>query len=274
MSLPLAPLGPDPRLRSGGAAGPRAPRVAVGAGKGGVGTSTVTALLACTAAAAGSRVLLVDLAPHFGGLAELLDVRPGHTLADVKAGLPPETLAVAVTPSLSLINAARVPDQLTDTEHQLMLRRLAGSIGGYDLVLIDAGASAASLRSAVRFGATRALTVTTHDRISLTATYAVLKLLHEQAPELRVDVIANRVSDTDASRLHEYLNAASVRFLARTVPFGGSIPDDPAFARTVATLGADEAAHGSPAFQVVRNLGEQLLADTGAPPFLRLLRQG
>lgn len=274
MSLPVAPVGQDPRLRPGGAAGPRAPRVAVGAGKGGVGTSTVTALLACTAAAAGSRVLLVDLAPHFGGLAALLDVRPGYTLADVKAGLPAEALAVAVTPSLSLINAARVPDQLSDTEHQLMLRRLAASVGAYDLVLIDAGASAASLRSAVRFGATRALTVTTHDRISLTATYAVLKLLHEQAPELRVDVIANRVSDTDASRLHEYLNAASVRFLARTVPFGGSIPDDPAFARTVATLGADEAAHGSPAFQVVRTLGEQLLADTGAPPFLRLLRQG
>ena len=273
MSIPLAPMGPDPRLRSGGAAGVRAPRVAVGAGKGGVGTSTVTALLACTAAAAGSRVLLVDLAPHFGGLAALLDVHPGHTLADVKAGLPTEALAVAVTPSLSLVNAARVPE-LTDTEHQLMLRRLAASVGAYDLVLIDAGASAASLRSAVRFGATRALTVTTHDRISLTATYAVLKLLHEQAPELRVDVIANRVSDTDASRLHEYLNAASVRFLARTVPFGGSIPDDPAFARTVATLGADEAAHGSPAFQVVRTLGEQLLADTGAPPFLRLLRQG
>jgi flagellar biosynthesis protein FlhG len=272
--MPVVPVVPDRPRRTGGESGARAPRVAVGAGKGGVGTSTVTALLACTAAATGSRVLLVDLAPHFGGLAALLDVQPGYTLADVKRGLPPEALATPVTSTLSLVNAARIPDQLTDTEHQLMLRRLAASMGAYHLVLIDAGASAASLRSAVRFGATRALTVTTHDRISLTATYAVLKLLHEQAPDLRVDVLANRVSDTDASRLHEYLNAASVRFLARTVPFGGSIPDDPAFARTVATLGADEAAHGSPAFQVVRSLGEQLLADAGSPPFLRLLRQG
>lgn len=250
------------------------PRVAVGAGKGGVGTSTVTALLACTAAAAGSRVLLVDLAPHFGGLAALLDVHPAHSLADVKAGLPPEALATPVTHTLSLVNAARVPERLTETEHQLMLRRLAASIANYDLVFIDAGASAASLRTAVRFGASRVLTVTTHDRISLTATYAVLKLLHEQSPDLRVDVIANRVGDDDAARLHEYLNAASVRFLARTVPFGGAIPDDPAFARTVAGLGADEAAQGSPAFQVVRALGEQILADTGSPPFLRLLRQG
>jgi flagellar biosynthesis protein FlhG len=251
------------------------PRVAVGAGKGGVGTSTVTALLACTAASSGSRVLLVDLAPHFGGLAALLDVETTRTLADLKGGkCAPADLATPVTDHLSLINAGRVPELLSETEHQLMLRRLAESIGGFDLVLIDAGASAASLRSAVRFGATRALTVTTHDRISLTATYAVLKLLHEQSPDLRVDVVANRVSDDDAMRLHEYLNAASVRFLARTLPFGGSIPDDPDFARAVASLGADEAALGSPAAQVVRTLGEQLLADAVSPPFLRLLRQG
>jgi flagellar biosynthesis protein FlhG len=240
-----------------------------------VGTSTVTALLACTLAALGTRVLMVDVAPHFGGLAALLDTEPPHTLADLRGGtLRPSDLAHAVTPTLSLISAGHAIGALSETEHQLMLRRLGDAMAGYDLVLIDAGASAASLRSAVRLGATRVLAVTAQDRIALTATYAVVKLLHDQAPALRVDVVVNRAGEAEAQRLHEYLNGASVRFLSRTLPYAGAIPDDPAFGRTVAHLGTDEAALGSPAAQVARDLGAHLLATSGSPPFLRLLRNG
>ncbi len=273
MTFPAAV--PDARVRAPRNTGAPAlpPRIAIGAGKGGVGTSTVAALLACTVAALGTRVLLVDAAPHFGGLGALLDTEPPQALADLRGGkLTARDLAHPVTPTLSLINAGR--GALPETEYQLLLRRLEDAMPGYELVLIDAGASAASLRSAVRLGATRVLAVTAQDRIALTATYAVVKLLHDQAPDLRVDIVANRVDDAAAQYLHESLNAASVRFLARTTPFAGAIPDDPAFGRAVAGLGADEAALGSPAARVARDLGAQLLAAGGSPPFLRLLRHG
>lgn len=255
---------------------PLPPVVAVGAGKGGVGTSTVAALLACTAAADGIRVLLIDAAQHFGGLGTLLGVEAPLTLADLKGGAHHvQELVVPVAANLSLIQAGHQGPGLTATEHQLLLRRLQDLFRHYQLVIIDAGASAASLRSAIRCGASRVLTITVHDRISLTATYAVIKLLHQETPAVRVDVVANRVDAEAAGRLHEYLHAASVRFLSRTVPFAGTVPDDPAFARVVAAgLGTDEAALGSPAAQAVRAIGAQLLADTVSPPFLRLLRKG
>lgn len=255
---------------------PLPPVVAVGAGKGGVGTSTVAALLACTAAADGTRVLLVDAAQHFGGLGSILGVESPLSLADLKGGARHvQELVIPVSAHLSLINAGHSGTTTTATEHQLLLRRLQDLFRAYELVIVDAGASAASLRSAIRCGATRVLAITVHDRISLTATYAVIKLLHAETPEIRVDVVANRVDAEAADRLHEYLHAASVRFLSRTVPFAGTVPDDPGFSKVVAAgLGTDEAALGSPAAQAVRTMGAQLLAEAASPPFLRLLRKG
>ena len=252
------------------------PIVAIGAGKGGVGTSTVAALLAATAAADGLRVLLIDASQHFGGLGALLGVEPALTLADLRGGAHSlHDVVVPVSARLSLVCAGYTPAGVSPTEHQLLLRRLADLYREYALVVIDAGASAASLRNAIRCGATRVLAVTAHDRIALMSTYALVKLLHDQAPGMRVDVLANRVDHDAAGRLHDYLNGASVRFLSRTVPFAGLIPDDPAFERVIAAgLGTDEAALGSPAAAAVREIGAQLLADTAAPPFLRLLRKG
>ncbi|MCC6316090.1 MAG: P-loop NTPase [Gemmatimonadaceae bacterium] len=254
------------------AAGP--PVVAIGAGKGGVGTSTVAALFAATVAADGTRVLLIDASQHFGGLAAMLGIEPQVTLADVRGGRRGiHELAIAVSPMLSLVCAGQVPEGVTVTEHQLLLRRLVDLYQSFGLVVIDAGASAASLRNAIRCGATRVLAVTAHDRIALIATYALVKLLHEQAPDVRVDVLANRVDANAADRLHEYLNGASVRFLSRTVPFAGLIPDDPGFEKVIAAgLGTDEAASGSPAALAVRDIGARLLADAAAPPFLRLVK--
>ena len=123
------------------------------------------------------------------------------------------------------------------------------------------------------------LAVTAGDRVSLVATYALVKLLHEQAPEVRVDVVANRADEASADRLHEYLNTASLRFLSRTVPFAGIVPEDPDFGSALAAgLGTDEASLGSNAAQAVRSIGERLLADAAASPSStvtpRLLRKG
>ena len=274
MNIPAgAPRPPSPLSARRGSA---PPVVAIGAGKGGVGTSTVAALLASLAAADGTRVLLIDASQHFGGLSALFGIDTSLSLADLRGGTHSlGELVIPVSRRLSLVNAGPVGPGLSATEHQLLLRRLADLYDTFGLVVIDAGASAVTLRNAVRCGATRVLAVTANDRIALASTYAVVKLLHEQAPEVRVDVLANRVDAVSAERLHEYLNGASVRFLSRTVPFAGVIPDDPAFERVLAAgLGADEAALGSPAATAVRALGMHVLASAASPPFLRLLRNG
>lgn len=275
-----APL--DPRHRSLAGAAPRegsarTPVVAVGSGKGGVGTSTIAALLAATMAEQGHRVLLVDAGDRIGGLHHLLGVEPRGSLGQLRGAREPHQLLVPVAERLSLFPASSDEPELRPTERRLLMRRVASLHADFDLVVVDAGSSAESLVTACTDGATRLLAVTAGDRISLVATYAVVKLLHERMPDIRVDVIANRVDDASADRLHEYLNGASVRFLSRTTPFAGAVPDDPDFGSALAAgLGTAEASLGSTAALAVRAIGARILTETAAatPSMHRLLRKG
>lgn len=266
---------------NGGAAragSPAAPTVvAVGSGKGGVGTSTVAALLAATMAEQGHRVLLVDAGQRLGGLHHLLGVEPAGSLGQLRGDREPRDLLVPVAERLSLFPASADEAELRPTERRLLMRRVMSLFPSFELVVVDAGSSAESLVAACADGATRLLAVTAGDRISLVATYALVKLLHERADGVRVDIVANRVGDDNADRLHEYLNGASVRFLSRTVPFAGAIPDDPDFGSALAAgLGTAEASLGSTAALAVRTIGERLLAEAAVPPtsIPRLLRKG
>lgn len=277
MTAPLDPLHRPPSGSAHRDAGTRTPVVAVGSGKGGVGTSTIAALLAATMAEQGRRVLLVDAGERIGGLHHLLGVEPRGSLGELRGAREPHQLLVPVADRLSLFPAAVDDPALRPTERRLLMRRVASLHADVDLVVVDAGSSAESLVTACADGVSRLLAVTAGDRISLIATYAVVKLLHERLPDVRVDVIANRVDEQSADRLHEYLNGASVRFLSRTTPFAGAVPDDPDFGSALAAgLGTAEASLGSTAALAVRAIGERILTESvEAPPSMhRLLRKG
>jgi len=251
--------------------------VAVGSGKGGVGTSTIAALLAATMAEQGHRVLLVDAGQRLGGLHHLLGVEPTGSLGQLRGQREPQELLVPVADRLSLFPASTEEGEIRPAERRLLMRRVLSLYDAFELVVVDAGSSAESLVAACADGASRLLAVTAGDRVSLVATYALVKLLHERAAGVRVDVVANRVTGDAADRLHEYLNGASVRFLSRTVPYAGAIPDDPDFGSALAAgLGTAEASLGSTAAQAVRAIGERILAESAAPPssMHRLLRKG
>lgn len=256
----------------------RALVVAVGSGKGGVGTSTVAALLAATMASGGHNVLLVDAGQRLGALHHLLGVEPAGTLSELRGGArTPKDLLVPVAERLSLFPSTADEGALRSAERQLLMRRVRSLYDEYAIVVVDAGSSAESLVNACADGASRFLAVTAGDRISLVATYALVKLLYERAPDVRVDIVANRVGAEAADMLHEYLNAASVRFLSRTIPCAGTIPEDPDFGSALAAgLGTDEAALGSTAALAVREIGERMLAESAVPSLSlhRLLRKG
>jgi flagellar biosynthesis protein FlhG len=269
-----------PRLvpRSPSKGGARACVVAVGSGKGGVGTSTVAALLASTMASDGHRVLLVDAGHRLGAMHHLLGVEPAGTLGQLRGGRREAgDLLVPVAERLALFPGSIEEADVGSAERALLMRRVEALYDDYELVVVDAGSSAQSLVAACAARASRLLAVTAADRIALVATFAVIKLLHERAPSVRVDIIANRVDAEAADRLHDHLNAASVRFLSRTIPFAGAIPDDPDFASALAAgLGTDAAATGSNAAQAARAIGELLLDDSAraSSPIHRFLRKG
>jgi flagellar biosynthesis protein FlhG len=269
-----------PRLgpRSPSRGGARACVVAVGSGKGGVGTSTVAALLASTMASDGHRVLLVDAGHRLGAMHHLLGVEPAGTLGQLRGGRREAgDLLVPVAERLALFPGSIEEADVGSAERALLMRRVEALYDDYELVVVDAGSSAQSLVAACAARSSRLLAVTASDRIALVATFAVIKLLHERAPSVRVDIVANRVEAEVADRLHDHLNAASVRFLSRTIPFAGAIPDDPDFASALAAgLGTDAAARGSNAAQAARAIGELLLDDSAreSSPIHRFLRKG
>src|SRR5438093_7525967 len=80
------------------------PTVVVGSGKGGVGKSLVSVLLASALSAQGRRVLLLDGAQNMGNLHVLLGVRPSARLDAVIGGeVDASDLVQSVAPNLWLL---------------------------------------------------------------------------------------------------------------------------------------------------------------------------
>ncbi len=246
------------------------PVVVVGAGKGGVGTSTVATLLASSMSEE-QNVLLVETGHQLGVVHHMLGVEPRHTLDDLRAGrAEPEALLVPVAERLTLLSAHSPPtaELLSPAERKLLFRRTATLYERYQLVIVDAGATVDSIVTACGDGATRFLAVAAPDRIAVVSTYALIKLLHLRCPGIAVEVVANRCDDDVASRTMGMLTAAGEQFLARTVALAGCVPDDPNFTDALAGgIGAVDAAAGSPAADALRRIGQRI-----APPDLTLSR--
>lgn len=239
------------------------PVVALAAGKGGVGTSTAAALLGATLASSGRHVLLVDASDRLGTLDVMLGVTPKVPLDALRGGqAEPEDLLLPVSGGLTLLPAygTRGEGAMPAAERRVLFNRVSSLFPRFDLVLFDAGATADSILGACASGVTRVLAVTTGDRITIAATYALIKLLHERHPAVRVDVLASRLSAQAATHAHDTINAACVRFLSKTVHIAGVVPEDPHFATAIAAgLGAHDAAEGSFAAPVMQEIGDRLL---------------
>ncbi len=252
--------------------------VAMASGKGGTGTSTSATLLAAALAAGGRTVLLVDATDRLGTLDSMLGVTSRVPLDSLRGGqAEPADLIVRVSPGLSLIPAigAHGTQAMAPAERRVLFGRVRSLFPAFDVVLLDAGSSVDSILPACASGATRVFAVTTADRIAVTATYALVKLLHEHHPDVRVDVLASRTTAAGAAQLHRALNEAALRFLSRTVYLAGVVPDDTQFSTAIAAgLGFHEAVEGSLAAQLMSDLGDSLfdLPDSSRPaaqPFTR-----
>ena len=238
-------------------------RILVGSGKGGVGTSTVAALLALQAAAEGEQVLLVDGADAIPSLHLLLGVHPRHELAALRgSGISPEELLVPVLPRLSLLPGGGMGDAaLPPAERQALFRRVSALFSRFDCVVFDAGSRLGSVLHLSASGIDRLLAVSTPDRIALAATYALIKAVGERFPGIRTDLLMNRSDPDSGQQCWDALNGAAAHFLNRHVELAGALPDDPSLAAAVgAGMTLPEAADGSPAMLVLQSIGSQLLS--------------
>ena len=227
---------PDPVPPSG------PPTLVVGSGKGGVGKSVVSALLAQRLAAEGRRVLLVDGSQNMGNLHVLFGVqrcaRLEHLLTDAAT---PKDLLVQVTEQLWLLPAdsgAENLHALGPVDRARLHHRLSGLYGDFETVIVDAGPGIESVVRVSTMGATGLLLVTVPEPAALTDAYATLKIVHAQVKDLPVDVLINRVADArEGPQAFERLATAAERFLHRGLRYLGALWEDDEIRRAVRTPG-------------------------------------
>lgn len=207
------------------------PALVMGSGKGGVGKSVLTLLAAGKLARAGHRVLLMDGTQNLGNLHVLLGIRPQYRLEDLlEEGGRASDLLHPVADQVWLLpsdSGAQSLYSLSPADRARLHHRLSGLYDDFDVVLIDAGSG---LESAVRVAtmrATRLITVTAPEPTALTDSYALIKVVTFQIPDLPIDVIVNRTLDTiDGQEAYGRLAQAAARFLRRGIHWLGEVPED------------------------------------------------
>jgi pilus assembly protein CpaE len=161
--------------------------VAVYSPKGGVGTTTVATNIAIAAVARRpDRVILVDLALQFGGVATLLDLNPKQTLADIvrdESSLrEPEllrTYAIRHDSGLHVLAAPAAPEDAETIKPSHIALILQTLLEGYDMVVVDAG-STLDERVLTIFGAVETVVlVVTPEIAALKSMHALLDYLGE-----------------------------------------------------------------------------------------------
>ena len=218
------------RATSRPAAGAQPARsVAVGGGKGGVGTTTSAVNLAVALAARGHRTALVDADPRGGDVAMLLGLDARRTLADVLLGRSTLDEALAPGPFGLWVLAAdwsetRVPHVPEDAE-----QRLFAELGQrVDFVLADTGNVPGPLARRFWHSADMALTVTTPETAAVMNAYARIKATHPSCTPEAIHTVVNRArSARSVRKIDARLARACRRFLGISPVALGYVADDP-----------------------------------------------
>jgi MinD-like ATPase involved in chromosome partitioning or flagellar assembly len=207
----------------------------VGGGSGGVGTSTVAALLALAARRQGARTLLVEGVS--GGLAIILGQEGERVgIPDLaRPGVAPSDLLISLADGIDLLPAGRWGDGSTQEENEraLLLRRASDLYDAYDRVVVDGGSRATTVLSACSGGVERLWIVTQRSRVAAAGAYALVKALSARYPSLPLSLIANRTDPDEGRQALSAIRTGCRRFLGFAPDEGPSLPADPVLVRAL-----------------------------------------
>ncbi len=242
----------------------RGPRtLLVASGKGGVGTSVVSTLLALTAAAGDERVLLVDATESGGSLHHLFGARPARSLWMLGRTSDSRDVVITIDETLSLIaggTSAGAAVPRNDTERRASLAAMRPLLARYDLVVFDGGSRLDTISAIAELVDPTLLLVTSADRLALAANYALVKAMRASRATLEISVVANRHGAAVADEACDFLTGACSHFLGRPIDVAGTIPDDPCLQAAVgAGMSVRDALDGSPAADAMRAVLAQVV---------------
>lgn len=206
------------------------PVLVVGSGKGGVGKSVISILIAHALSERGIRVLLVDGSQNLGHLHVMLGISVTARLEHVFRGdIEAASLIQPITERLSLLasdSGAEALYGLGGVDQARLHHRLADVYHEFDLVVVDAGSGVETAVRLATMGGTRLIVVTVPEVAALTDAYALIKLVHAQLPSLPMDIVVNRITEAgEGDQAFDRLAHAAERFLGRALGKLGGLPE-------------------------------------------------
>jgi MinD-like ATPase involved in chromosome partitioning or flagellar assembly len=204
--------------------------VVVGGGKGGVGTSTVAALLALASARLGARTLLVE-AVHGVSVLPLLFGREAPAEGLLTRGGPDvRALREEVAPGLTLLPGGGTPDELSSSrqgERAARVRRAASLYDEHEMTVVDAGCRLDEVLGAVSVGAERMVVVASSSRIALAGAHALFKSVLLRGSSVRLELLLNGCDEAVARDAFDLTREAGRRFLGQGPAHAGTLPRAP-----------------------------------------------
>jgi flagellar biosynthesis protein FlhG len=216
--------GPEPTLFSSRV-------VAITSGKGGVGKTNVVAGLAVCLARMGQRVIILDADFGLANIDILLGLSPKYTLEHVLRGERVlEEILVEGPEGVRILPASSGIQELTRLDTAAELRLVQGLqrvSENADWLLIDTAAGIHDSVVKLLMAAQEVILVTTPEPTSLVDAYAMVKVVHLRDPKKPFWVLVNNGQNMDeAEETIAQLQAATERFLGRTLQVLGMIPTD------------------------------------------------
>lgn len=223
--------------------------IGVVAAKGGIGQSMIALEWAQTCGRRGQRCLLVEVAG--GDLAWMVGATPTRFAEDVAAdSVALADAIVRIDDSVDMLAAGNTwavygPSQESATNGLLTQ---IGS-GGYDAIVFDLGHASPDVTAPIWHACNPLAAILQDDIASVARAYALLRRLNDLGLAEHLSLVFNRMSSkTQVDSLKQRFDQLTHRFLGRTWPRLGTIPDGPKGLRMEAIAswgsGASPAAQG------------------------------
>lgn len=212
--------------------------IAVTSGKGGVGKTTITVNLALALADYGQRVIILDGDLGLANVDIAFGLSARYTIEHLLSGEKTLEEILLIGPKgIGIIPGGSGVQGLANLERDKLANVIA-NLGRLekltDLLIIDTGAGLGHTVINFLRAADDVIMVTTPEPTAITDAYGLLKSLRQEAGEVPIHLVINRVrSEKDALATFNRLETAVYKFLAGSLNFLGWVYDDPLVGRSV-----------------------------------------
>ena len=212
--------------------------LAVTSGKGGVGKTSFTVNLALALAECGQRIIILDGDLGLANVDIAYGLSARYTIGHLLSGEKTiEEILLTGPRGIGIIPGGSGVQGLANLERE-KLKNVIANLGRLenlaDLLIIDTGAGLGSTVINFLLAADDIIMVTTPEPTALTDAYGLLKSLRQEAGEVPIHVVINRVrTEADALATFKRLETAVRKFLDGSLNFMGWVYDDPLVGRSV-----------------------------------------